>query len=628
MRKEEIDLIRSGSLEGFILYYNAIMRSNNMVFEPHLTPLAKALLDERIHNFLMIAPPGTGKSMLISVVWPTYRLGMNPSEMILGISGAEGLIQGFIQSAMRIIDIEPIFKEIFPKVVPEKESGWSSERGLFVKGHPPAESDASYWGCGIGSKALTGKHGTTIILDDIHDEENSKTLDQIKNVIRIFDMQIMGRTNPKGARMIVAGRRWHVDDIYGRLEKRGDFTVITLPAERPNQKILYTNLTNAKDQVNVFTEDGLTDKVPYGVDPKGQGFFWPSSNQKRRDYFILKHSSPTTAKSVYNCQPVSSLDQIFSKDHILYYEAPEGLHNGALHGPNRTLLGIFEHIVQSWDTASGTSTDNDWSVGLTAGLKPCNSWHRGESEDELGPCDNHYDIYILDEVRLKMEPARLIERIRSAHGKWKPDLPILIEKRSSGESILSILGDAGIGCEPMSSGNRSKLLRATLSVGNFSVQGWFQLGRIYLPHNTDWIQDFITELLSFDGSDGITDDRIDALIYMVLKVISLGSNVTHITNSNENYLEITSKNILSMNNEDGAFLPVNKIPEMDQYALFSSGYKTNIINPYDESCSTCNFYEKTKCLKFNKKMPPVYLCDLYERSEDGDSGYIIDCTTR
>jgi phage terminase large subunit-like protein len=624
MTNNELETIRSFTFEGLVLYYNTIMAPAGIKFEPHLAPVAKALLDKRIRNLMFIASPGTGKSVLLSIVWPTYLLGIDSTESILGISSGEALISDFMSAAMGIIENSPAYREIFPKVRPDKDRGWSMERGLFVTGHLDSNSDASYWGAGITSKSLTGKHGTTIILDDIHNLENSASMDQISGVVRAYNMTIMGRTDPRGARIIVAGRRWHIDDIYGQLKKRGDFVVLTLPAERPNQKILYFDLVSAQDEPNVFTDMGYEDKVPYGVDPKGQGFFWPASEQKRRDYFILKKSAPLDAKAVYQCDPLSSMDQVFSDKYLMYYTAPELLVMGGTHPSNKPFMSQFEHVLQSWDTAASSKIKSDFSVGLTAGLRPCNQWHRGEDEKVLGPADNHFDIYLMDETRVQLEPVRLLETVRIAHMKWRPSLPLLIEKKSSGEALLSILSDTGVHCEPSLSGKLSKIQRATMASGNFSIQGWFQLGRIYLPDNMMWVGDFVQELISFDGSDGCVDDRVDALIYLVKKTIELCGSVTHITGMDDDIVTSTNKPEIdvTMNN---TFVPKIAIPELEALNAFTLGGIDAIFNPYAETCSTCLHYRKNSmCNKFKKKTAPIYMCDWYE-SSSGEGIHIMDC---
>ena len=252
--EKRLEIIRSGTAEGLVLFYNLIFSDKGWTLPPHLIPIAKALMDERIRNLQIIIGPGAGKSVLISIIYPLYKLALNPDEAILGISAGESLITSFIQTVMEIIEHSPVFRIMFPNVRPDKGMGWSLERGMFVTGRKVGNSNPSYWGSGIASKALVGKHGTLVVLDDIHDDENSRTVGGREGVLRVYRNTIIGRSDPRGTRFVISGRRWHPDDIYGTLEKEGNFVVMTLPAERPNSELLYWDVTIPDGLVCCFNE--------------------------------------------------------------------------------------------------------------------------------------------------------------------------------------------------------------------------------------------------------------------------------------------------------------------------------------------------------------------------------------
>ena len=137
---------------------------------------------------------------------------------------------------------------MFPKVRPDKDVGWSSERGMFVTGRMPGNPDPSYAAYGLSSKQLVGKHARTIILDDVHDKENAATPAQREKVRQTYFNTLIGRADPAGSRMIIVGRRWAEDDLYGFLMGLGEFVVLRLPAERAGESLLYWD---------VFVPDGL-----------------------------------------------------------------------------------------------------------------------------------------------------------------------------------------------------------------------------------------------------------------------------------------------------------------------------------------------------------------------------------
>ena len=240
---------------GLILFYNLLYADRGWVLPDHLAPVCQALADVRIKKLMLILGPGNGKSQLLSTTFPIWALGHDPSLTILGISGAENLMHGFIQGAMELIEYSPVYKAIFPAVRPDKNAGWSTQRGIFVTGRSPGIPDASFFGAGIGSKALAGKHAKLIILDDVHTDGNSQTPEQCEGVRRLYYNTILGRADPMGARFILAGRRWHENDLYGHLMQTEEWVTMILPAFRDGVKELYFDVLVPDGLKCVFTDN-------------------------------------------------------------------------------------------------------------------------------------------------------------------------------------------------------------------------------------------------------------------------------------------------------------------------------------------------------------------------------------
>lgn len=251
---EMLKIVRNPDVFGFIAFYE---NSFGWKFPPHLFPVAMALCDERIKNLMIIVGPGSGKSITISVCYPAWKLGHDQTQTFLDISASEGLTQGFVQASMELIEWNPWYKIVFPNVKPDKDSGWSPLRGAYVTGRPRGIPDPSYVGAGLTSKALTGKHSKNLILDDIHDPENSGNEDQCKKVIEKFYSQLLGRADPSGARFLIAGRRWAENDLYGYLIKHeaDQWVVMTLPAERKGESKLYWDIQVPDGLQCCFTDE-------------------------------------------------------------------------------------------------------------------------------------------------------------------------------------------------------------------------------------------------------------------------------------------------------------------------------------------------------------------------------------
>ncbi len=196
----------------------------------------------------------THNSQMLSVIFPTWLIGHDPAMTVLGISGGEALMQGFQQAAGRLIESSPAFLASFPNVKPDKSAGWSSERGLFVTGHPPGVPDANYLAAGMNSTYVTGMHAKTLIVDDLHNKENSSTAAQCQKVKETYYNTIIGRADPMGARIIVAGRRWSTEDVYGSLIDSEDFVTLRLPFMREGEKQLYFDVYVPDGMDCVFTD--------------------------------------------------------------------------------------------------------------------------------------------------------------------------------------------------------------------------------------------------------------------------------------------------------------------------------------------------------------------------------------
>ena len=524
--------------ESFPAFYNAVLGPRGFYYPPHLLPLQAAISDLRIPKLMQIIGPGSGKSQAISVMYPCFVLGRRQDETILEISSGESLPMGFMKAAMGIIEHSKHFKRIFPNAKPDKRSGWSTDAGLYLQGRPFGDPDPSFFACGIGSKALTGKHAKNIIIDDVHDVENSASPNACKKVIDIYYNSIVGRADPAGARWLVAGRRWSEWDLYGHLMQAGDFVTIVLPAERPGQKQLYCDVYVPYEKEPgvpyecVFTEGGAQEvqsdlkfcrkfRAFYGIDPKGQGFYWPASESKRADYFTVKRNRPAEAASVYQCDPAGRNAGIYMAED--FRVVPMGRFDRLMPG---LIPAAFwkpgTRVIQGWDTAHEQNPDSDYSACITALVSPCTEWHSGEDEGKFGKPDAHYDVLIVDAYRDKLKFDALIQQVRMMAQLWEPSF-VAIEKTVGSTALIQSLAHS-MNIVPIPA-TRSKRARATIAVGSgaASVQGWMRLGRVKFWEEAPWLSDLKQEMINFSGDGTGHDDFCDAIAMVITQAILLGS---------------------------------------------------------------------------------------------------------
>ncbi len=172
--------------------------------------------------------------------------------------------------------------------------------------------------------------------------------------------------------------------------------------------------------------------------------------------------------SLYQQRPAAAEGVIFKRDWFQYYTPP--------------FTGPFSRVIQSWDTGFKAGEANDFSVGTTWGVT-----------------ENAY--YLLHLSRSKEEFPELKRMMTVLAEEWNPT-EILVEDRASGQSIIQELKSSTrlpiISVKP----DRDKQSRAQ------SVTPIIEAGKVFLPENAAWLEDFLDEMTSFPNS--IHDDIVDS----------------------------------------------------------------------------------------------------------------------
>lgn len=172
-------------------------------------------------------------------------------------------------------------------------------------------------------------------------------------------------------------------------------------------------------------------------------------------------------EALYQQRPAASEGEIFKRDWWQRYkETPK-----------------LKWIMQSWDTAFKKGAENDYSV--------CTTW---------GVCDKGY--YLLDCWKNKAEFPELKRTVINLAKKWNPRA-ILIEDKASGQSLIQEL-KTNTNLNILSiSVDSDKITRA------YAITPMIEAGNVYLPEESEWVQDFIDECAVFPN--GVNDDSVDSL---------------------------------------------------------------------------------------------------------------------
>jgi predicted phage terminase large subunit-like protein len=160
-------------------------------------------------------PPRTGKSLLISKVFPAWQLGRSPSAQFIMASYALKLSNENSRAVLDFVTSDA-FKWIFPEcpINPEKcnlKFIRSGAGGLIMVGS--ALGGVTGFGFGVISEDELPGVG---ILDDLLEDGNS--IATMESTFSWAQTQFLTRGLPNNA-IISMGTRFHVDDVIGRLLK-------------------------------------------------------------------------------------------------------------------------------------------------------------------------------------------------------------------------------------------------------------------------------------------------------------------------------------------------------------------------------------------------------------------------
>lgn len=234
------------SLEGFKLYYKEIyLRDLPYVQEPIVGEFVKAYADKG--GVMEECWRGFGKSTLL-VAWVSYLVGARPvgSTSYVRINDTKAKEAG--DAIAEIIETNPGWQRIFSHVVPDKEAGWSVERGFHVKDMRVVGAEGyNKWlqlcfadhltepslACGgVESGIIIGSHPTNgWWFDDLLDESNTRSFAEMQKVTDIMDGNIIPTWFGVGGSPTLGGActPWREDDVYVRLMKTGLFKKVQMP---------------------------------------------------------------------------------------------------------------------------------------------------------------------------------------------------------------------------------------------------------------------------------------------------------------------------------------------------------------------------------------------------------------
>jgi predicted phage terminase large subunit-like protein len=452
----ELDVLLRNDLSTFIeRAFVELNPETELAWSKHIEVMAAKLEACRrgeIRRLIVNLPPRSLKSHCVSVAFPAFVLGHNPSAQVICASYGQDLSDKLARDC-RTLMASKFYRNVFPKTRLSQDKQSINDFMTTAQGFRMSTS--------IGG-VLTGRGGDIIILDDPLKPDDALSEVRRNAVNNWYDNSLLSRLNNKRTGVIIlVMQRLHQDDLVGHVQEQGDWEVLSFPAiAEEDETFEYETIFGTKHYMRKSGEP-----------------LQPEREDLETLARIKRQINEYNFASQYQQNPMPAGGAMVKAAWLKYYTEP----------PQR-----FSLVVQSWDTANKSGDLNDYSVCTTWGV--------------LNRC-----FYVLDVFRSRLNYPDLRRAVKSQAQIFKPTT-ILIEDKASGTQLIQDLQRDGVlsihPYEPPT--GTDKIMRFHAQTAEF------ENGRVLLPKEAAWLSIYTQELISFPGSkyDDQIDSTSQALDYL------------------------------------------------------------------------------------------------------------------
>ncbi len=383
--------------------------------------------DPDVPNLLISTPPGSGKTELVGILFPTYIFAHSPGAHVIALSNSDSLACLASGNVLRLVQ-HPEFQERWPLALDRASAAqWT------IAGN---DGRASMIAAGI-SGGVIGHRADFLIFDDLIKSQSDAYSETVRQrTWANFSSAAETRLLPAG-KIIGIQTRWHLDDVHGGLVRRAQ-------EDRQARQFLYVSLAAWNGGQDSFVLDTRTRErkylPPYRALASKPGQPYSFSREKLLGKQADLGSSRFSA--LYMQQPQNLEDQMF----------PEKIW-GSVDGVNTDDLLL---VVSAWDCANKTGEKNDFTANVvvgrlsSGGFLVLDVWKSKMNFSQLPDVVlNRYGL-LMERYRtlplLVVEDAasgtQLIDTIRSR----SPDIPLIAAKPVAAKIIRRWAGKLAAPC--------------------------------------------------------------------------------------------------------------------------------------------------------------------------------------
>jgi predicted phage terminase large subunit-like protein len=447
----------------------------------------QAMTDGTLRRLIINVPPGSAKSLIVSVMWPAWHWLHRPADRFLTASYTDALsIRDALKSRRLLSSIW-------------YQARWGSRFALTgdMNTKSKYENDKTGFRLATHVGGATGERARVRILDDPHEIEQAES-DQIREstIDWVRTTWAERESDPRTSIDVVVMQRLHERDVSGfLLDEVGGYEHLMIPMEfEPSRKFV----TTVWPQGDPRTEEGELlfparwDAGDVALKKKRLGSYGTAGQLQQRpapdEGGILKRHWWR-----YWHYPNHPLPPVMVKtaDGHTAIECVE-------------LPYHFDAYAQSWDMSFKGEENNDFVVG--------GQWAK------LG-----VDSYCLDLVRDRQDFVGTKRMVKAFNETWNVPGPKLVEDKANGPAIVSSLREEipGILMYPVLGGDKMARARA--------YAPYVEAGNVILPHPSiaPWVPAFIEECATFPNATH--DDQVDMWSQVMSKLYESEPDVVPIT---------------------------------------------------------------------------------------------------
>jgi hypothetical protein len=195
------------------------------------------ILANNVDQKLILMPRGHWKSSVATVAWSIQQILKNPNIRILITNAIWDRARDFLGQIVGYLTSKSILSGLYSSF-DGAGSRFTVDKITISQRTDGTLKDPTVTTAGIGT-ALTGSHYDIIIHDDLVEENNVATPEQIKKVIRFYENSL-DLLDPGGL-MVTIGTRWAIGDLYGHIIDT-QMTELNGVIVQPNERIQWREL--------------------------------------------------------------------------------------------------------------------------------------------------------------------------------------------------------------------------------------------------------------------------------------------------------------------------------------------------------------------------------------------------